>query len=615
MVEDKVEAREATWRQLFPWTELFRGFKIALDPYKLLLAAAGILVMAFGWWLLGLIFWSIGYDNQPPGYSKYQSQYPDNAEVRWQAYKQDRDGWNLMHEATGRGEDQKVEVEDLADSEDEYNLVKDVPKTAEDYKAAVLAKLPAERRALYAAQLGQPKRAGTLSAWPWSEERGPNPYLLVTGQAGVPWEPGHFWEWFTRHQVPVMIEPLIKMVRPIVYFFSPRATFLSRFYFLLVTLFTLAVWSFFGGAITRIAAVQIARGEKIGLREAVGFARRRFLSYVTAPLFPFLGIFLALVLTVVFIGIPQLIPGFGDFWSGFLWPLPILAGVVMACLLVGLIGWPLMAATISTEGTDSWEGVSHSFHYVYQQPWQLIWYSAVAIAYGAVLVFFVGFMGSLTVYLAKWSVAQTPFIDKAGRDPSYLFIYAPTSFGWRDLLLESTKGKADTRGQAGKAEAEPAKEAFKDLNWWNKAGAGLVAFWLGLLFLLVIGFGYSYFWAASTIVYFLLRHNVDRTEMDEVYLDEDEQESAYTGPLTTPAPPPPVKTGPAVTMVEPPALRPATPPVTTPTTHTAPPTSTTPPATSPTVEKPVPTDSSSPSSTSPPETSPVSGDGNKMGPS
>ena len=29
----------------------------------------------------------------------------------------------------------------------------------------------------------------------------------------------------------------------------------------------------------------------------------------------------------------------------------------------------------------------------------------VAIAYGAVVVFFVGFMGSLTVYLAKWGVA------------------------------------------------------------------------------------------------------------------------------------------------------------------------------------------------------------------
>ena len=31
MAEGKLEGREATWRQLLPWTELFRGFQVALD--------------------------------------------------------------------------------------------------------------------------------------------------------------------------------------------------------------------------------------------------------------------------------------------------------------------------------------------------------------------------------------------------------------------------------------------------------------------------------------------------------------------------------------------------------------------------------------------------------
>ena len=60
----------------------------------------------------------------------------------------------------------------------------------------------------------------------------------------------------------------------------------------------------------------------------------------------------------------------------------------------------------------------------------------VAIAYGAIVVFFIGFMGSLTVYLSKWGVSQTPWVQPANRDPSFLFVYAPTSFGWRDLLLK-----------------------------------------------------------------------------------------------------------------------------------------------------------------------------------
>ena len=40
MAEDKVELREINYRQVFPWTELFKGFQLALDPKKLLLAAA-----------------------------------------------------------------------------------------------------------------------------------------------------------------------------------------------------------------------------------------------------------------------------------------------------------------------------------------------------------------------------------------------------------------------------------------------------------------------------------------------------------------------------------------------------------------------------------------------
>ena len=41
---------------MLPWTVLFRGFQVAIDPRKLLLAAAGILVMMAGWQMLTWIF-------------------------------------------------------------------------------------------------------------------------------------------------------------------------------------------------------------------------------------------------------------------------------------------------------------------------------------------------------------------------------------------------------------------------------------------------------------------------------------------------------------------------------------------------------------------------------
>src|SRR5262249_21376131 len=134
--------------------------------------------------------------------------------------------------------------------------------------------------------------------------------------------------------------------------------------------------------------------------------------------------------------------GFGDIWSGILWPIIVLFGLGMALLLVGLVGYPLMYPTISVEGSDTLDALSRSYNYVYQSPWNYLWYCLLAILYGAVVVFFVGFMGSLTVYLGKWAISNTPFIESADRKPEFLFIYTPKSFGWRPLLLKDSKGEA-----------------------------------------------------------------------------------------------------------------------------------------------------------------------------
>src|SRR5262249_14133271 len=101
-----------------------------------------------------------------------------------------------------------------------------------------------------------------------------------------------------------------------------------------------------------------------------------------------------------------------------------------------------------------------------------------------------------------------------------------------------------------------------DWHWYNKVGAVMVAFWLYVVFLMVIGFGYSYFWSASTIIYLLMRRKVDDTEMDEVYVEEDEGEEAYSMPITTS----PTTTAPTastgttpLSMVEPPTSPSGTP--------------------------------------------------------
>jgi hypothetical protein len=400
--------------------------------------------------------------------------------------------------------------------------------------------------------VGAYKPVGKLRSCPWDEDRGPNQYLLAEGllrkdaegHRSVPWKSGQVFNWLLSDQLPVLIEPLMKFLAPIGYFFNSAADgFRNRLYLILVILWIVAVWAFFGGAICRIAAVQIARNEKISLREAINFSRDKFLNLFTAPIFPlvFLGIL------TVFLIIFGLLIGFTVFFGDILltpilFPIVLIFGLIMAVVVVGLIGWPLMNPTIAVEASDNFDALSRSYSYVYQSIWHYLWYWAVAIIYGAALIFFIGFMGSLVVYMGKWGLSQAPGLRSTDpardRDPAYLFHYAPKSFGWRDLLIKDHPRAVPREGVSSGGNPVVRYDFSSDyknnLKWYNRVGAGFVALWLGLFFLLIVGFGYSYFWTASTLIYFLVRKYVDDTEVDEVYYEEGEIE-APPGSLTTPA--------------------------------------------------------------------------------
>jgi hypothetical protein len=534
MAEDKFEPREINLREWLPWTLLLRSFWVAVDYKKLLLAAAGIVCMAFGWWILAAAFYK----------SRTAPVWPSEKFETWDAFEKAHREWNLFYEAAGPGSEESDPADQAAD-------LAHSPEEFDEMRAEIAAgKLPKVK-----------KPTGKLRALPWFEDRGPNPFLLLTGHTGdpegagaaryVPWQRGEFFDWFLGAQVPVLIEPLIKFLRPVFYLLNPNASGVDRIYFLLVIGWTVVVWAIFGGAITRIAAVEVARNEKIGFMEAVRYTTARWQSYVFASFAPLLGLAFFVLLLILF-GLVNLIPVVAEFWNGLLWWIPLGIGLVMAVLLIGLVGWPMIHATLSAEGSDSFDALSRCYSYVLQKPWNYLWNVIVALMYGAIVVFFVGLMGSMAVYLSKWGVSHVPLADRANRDPSYLFIYAPTSFGWRELLLQGSP----IANNGGGANLQAAIDSYKhadDFHGWNYIGPVLVSFWLYLAFLGIIGFGYSYFWSASTIIYLLMRQKVDDTDLDEVYLEEEDSEEPYTPPAEAGAAPPPQASG--LQMVESPSLR------------------------------------------------------------
>ena len=308
----------------------------------------------------------------------------------------------------------------------------------------------------------------------------------------------------------------MKFVAPVWYLFSTESgTLRITSYLILVLLWNIVVWGYFGAAICRLAAVQIARNEKAPMGETLGFVGERLRHYVLAPVMPLL--FVAIVFFLLATG--GFIAGWtfflGDILAGLLWPLVIVAGLIMAVLLVGLFGWPLMYPTISVEGSDSFDALSRTYSYFYQKPWRYLGYAATALVYGAALTFFVGFMGSLIVHAGQlgYQGAYGLYSPKADSDRTqvFLFQHAPTSFGWRDLCLHNSPwveprlriGADGINIEHWQPRPDYARGQIPGIP--GNFASWLVAVWLGLLFLLVLGFSYSYFWTASTILYFLMR--------------------------------------------------------------------------------------------------------------
>jgi len=258
---------------------------------------------------------------------------------------------------------------------------------------------------------------------------------------------------------------------------------------LLCGLWSLAVWALFGGAMTRSVAMQLTRQETIPWGQARNFAMRHWLSYFTAPLYPLLGVFL-LAIPVAFLGLIAQID-IGALLAAVLWPLALLAGLLMAMLLLGLFfGWPLMWGTVSVEANDAFDALSRSYAYVYQRPLNYLFYALVAAVIGVLGYLLVGYFAEGVIHLTNWAASWG-----AGNSRTEMLT---------KMAIESGPGYYAVL---------------------------LIALWTALVRLIAAGFAISYLWSAATAIYLLLRRDVDSAEMDEIQLEQEEQFGLP--PLTT----------------------------------------------------------------------------------
>jgi len=275
---------------------------------------------------------------------------------------------------------------------------------------------------------------------------------------------------------------------------------------LINTILSLGIWALVGGAVTRMAAVRVAREESIPLKQAVVFSASKWPSTVSSPLIPFgVLVFLALLVGLL-TGLPLMIPYLGEWLVGLFLFIPLIMGVVMALVFIGgafSVGlqWP----TIAAEGSDSFDAISRSISYISSRPWKYLFSTIFAIIYGCAAFILVKFVAFLTLRLTHEAVSAFTW-DWHGAGDKLPRIWAVPTM-------------ADPWPAAG-GEPWASTDAFATV---------VISIFVWIVLGLAVSFLISFFFSSHTVIYFLLRKIVDATDMEEVYVEESEEEELPVG--------------------------------------------------------------------------------------
>ncbi len=290
--------------------------------------------------------------------------------------------------------------------------------------------------------------------------------------------------------------PLVRgwtwLTRPFILLANRETSWRRSWVLSLSGIWAIIVWSLFGGAISRIAAVHLTRGETLSPIAALQAAVAKWVTTAGAPIIA-LASSAALALPLVIDGLFMRLD-FVAMLAGLLWVLVLAWGLMLAVVLLGLmLGWPLMWATIGVERTDAFDGVSRCYAYVYQRPLHLVAYVLIATLLGLLGEMVVHYVVSAGITLSEWTVS------------------------W---------------GAGNERTAQLVAHTASDLGGMANTGAQAIHFWKWTLSAISASFPIAYLWPATVGIYLLLRRHIDSTEMDEIAFDEGEPNQGLPG-LTT----------------------------------------------------------------------------------
>jgi hypothetical protein len=536
MADEPLTVRGIHWRATFPFINLFRAFRVAVHPSKIVLALSALILLVIGGNLLDLT-WSVKHRAIPLEVDAYEdfSAHPKPgqkfADVRQAArhqiensyarqllaYKIETDFNQALAKARDGEELSTLKTRialqrDLAvDSAKKTAAAASGDRTAAQRECqAAIRQAYASASADYASAL-QVKNVGLFETFFDFESNQISNIVFAVRS----------WNWFGEsHSAAVVdVNPLglpvesygmssAGVLQSVVRFFTVAPMWMLTqhpLFFFLFGLMCLVLWSLFGGAISRIAAVHVARDEKLSIRSALMFSGGKFLSFLFAPIIPLI-IVVAIGLLITVGSALANIPFFGPVFVGAIFFLALVAAFVMTLVLLGLVGgFNLMFPTVAVEGSDSFDAISRSFSYLYARPWRLAFYTIVSVIYGTACYLFVRLFIFLMLVLAH-------------------------RFGGLAVVTTSSDSTAPLWSSLWPDPSITGRLSYDidniSLTFAQEIGARLIWLWVHFVIAILGAFAVSFYLSASTIIYYLMRREVDATDLDDVYLEQTEDEFA-----------------------------------------------------------------------------------------
>ncbi len=272
-----------------------------------------------------------------------------------------------------------------------------------------------------------------------------------------------------------------------------------------------------GTAVTKVAYEQLRGDEFYESKEAFRFAFKNASSVLLSPLL-IIGFVLFISMCGVILGLVGRIPQFGVAFTGLMGFLAFFASLFIVYLgIVLLFSILLGPAVAGATRSDMFDTLFEVFSCVNEQPWRLIWYTALLTGIAKVGSFILGLASSLAgrVGYSILHLVMGARITNLFENAAFYFkINLPDWWPLRELF----RFEANIYGLPHIY----APSDYLPAGWGNDIGSLLLGVTYYAVALIVIGYGLSVWFTGQTLSYAILVHKKDSKNILAVPEDAEE---------------------------------------------------------------------------------------------